>query len=196
MWSTFAAPATGERRPVAPASQPDGLSVQTPYDSSSLSRCFAPPPSLSRLSSASLHRRVSTVSDASCRPKGKQNPPMVSAIDLATSKTANGGVGGEERAAIDDLFDRLGRALEAGGSGQCARLRSPRVAGGGAGLPPAPMQAGRTAGGRLGWHVAAHGTPQPCAALRKKTHVTDVCTVDSAVDNMTLRGLNHLLYLP
>ena len=32
---------------------------------------------------------------------------MVSAIDLATSKTANGGVGGEERAPIDDLFDGL-----------------------------------------------------------------------------------------
>ena len=93
---------------------------------------------------------------------------MVSAIDLATSKTANGGVGGEERAPIDDLFDRLGRALEAGGSGQCARLRSPRVAGGGAGLAPVPMQAGRTAGGRLGRHVAAHGTPRPYAVQRKK----------------------------
>ena len=33
-------------------------------------------------------------------------------------------------------------------------------------------------------------------AQRKKTYVTDVCLVDSAVDNMTLRGLNHLLYLP
>ena len=196
MWSTFAAPATGERRPVAPASQPDGPSVQTPYDSLSLSLSFAPPPSLSRFSSASLHRRVSAVSNASCRPKSKQIPPVVTAIGLATSRTAIGGVGGEERAPIADLLDRLGRALEAGGSGQCARFWSPRAAGGGAGLAPAPMQAGKTAGRRLGRHVAAHGTPRPCAPQRKKTHVTDVCLVDSAVDNMTFRGLNHLSYLP
>ena len=97
--------------------------------------------------------------------------PMVTAIDLAASRTVFGGVGGEERAPIDDLFDRLGRALEAGGSGQCARLRSPRVAGGGAGLAPVPMQAGRTAGGRLGRHVAAHGTPRPCALHSEKKRV-------------------------
>ena len=100
---------------------------------------------------------------------------MVTAIDLAASRTVSGGVGGEERAPIDDHFDGLGRTLEAEGSGQCARLRSPRVAGRGAGLAPVSMQAGRTAGGRLGRRMATHETPWPCASTAKKTHVTDVC---------------------
>ena len=74
---------------------------------------------------------------------------MVTAIGLATSRTAIGGVGGEERAPIADLLDRLRRALEAGGSGQCARFWSPRAAGGGARLAQRPC----TLGGRLedGW---------------------------------------------
>ena len=120
--STFAAATTRERRAFAPASQPDGPSVQTAHDSSSLSLSFAPPTSLSRLSSASLHRRVSAVSIASCRPKCKQIPPMATAIDLAASRTVMGGVGCEERAPIDDLFGSLGRALEAGGSGWRQKL--------------------------------------------------------------------------
>ena len=32
--------------------------------------------------------------------------------------------------------------------------------------------------------------------IRKKTRVTDVLTIDSAVEPVTLPGLNHLLYLP
>ena len=105
VWSTFAVATTGERRPVATASQPDGPSVQTPYDSLSLSLSFAPPPSLSRLSSASVHRRVSAISNASCRPKSKQTSPMVTTIDLTASRTVIGGVGGEQRASIDDRHD-------------------------------------------------------------------------------------------
>ena len=34
-----------------------------------------------------------------------------------------------------------------------------------------------------------------CSTATKK-YVTDACVVESAVDNMTLRGSNHLLYLP
>ena len=186
VWSTFAVATTGERRPVATASQPDGPSVQTPHDSSSLYHSFAPPTSLSRVSSASLHRRVSAVSNASCRPKSKQILPMVTAVDLAASRTVSGGVGDEERAPINDHFDGLGRTLEAEGSGQCARLRSPKVAGGGAGLAPVPMQAGRTAGGRLGRHVAAHR--RDASAVCCTARVTDVCTVDSAIETMTSPG--------
>ena len=51
-WSIFSAVTTGKRHSVAPAGQPDGPSVQTPYDSSSLSLCFAPP----TLASHSSHR--------------------------------------------------------------------------------------------------------------------------------------------
>mgnify|MGYP007111571916 CR=1 FL=1 len=58
-------------------------------------------------------RCVSAISNASCPPKSKQILPMVTAIDLAASRTVSGGVGGEERAPIDDLFGSLGRALEA-----------------------------------------------------------------------------------
>ena len=93
---------------------------------------------------------------------------MVTAIDLAASRTVSGGVGGEERAPIDDL-STVPAGLE--GSGQRARLRMPRATGGGAGLAPAPMHTRRTAGRRLSRRVAAHVTPRPCAVQRKKTRV-------------------------
>ena len=125
MWSTFAAPATGERRPVAPASQPDGPSVQTPYDSLSLSLSFAPPPSLSRLSSASLHRRVSAVSNASCQPKMNQGRLMVATIDLRASRIAIGGGVDSESAPIDDHFEASAWCGRAGGSGRCERCGGP-----------------------------------------------------------------------
>ena len=58
------------------------------------------------------------------------------------------------------------------------------------------------AGRQKGGYRSAHGRACDASAVslnvtaqRKKTHVTDVCLVDSAVDNMTFRGLNHLLCL-
>lgn len=95
--------------PLPPPASPTASACKRPMTARPCPSHFAPPPSLSRLSSTSLHRRISTFSDASCRPKGKQNPPVVTAIDFAATRTVIGGVGGEERAPIDDLFDGLSR---------------------------------------------------------------------------------------
>lgn len=66
-----------------------------------------------------LHRRVSAASNASCRPKIKQDPSMVATIDLHASRMAIGGVGGEEIVLTDDRLESLGRGT---GSGRSRRL--------------------------------------------------------------------------
>ena len=115
--STFGAATTGERRPVAPASQPDGPSVQTAHDSSSLPLSFTPPIlSVHRShvwASHPLSRRVSTGSNASCQPHIGQGQPVVATIDCRASRTSIGGGDDEKSAPIDDRFDGLGRGVEA-----------------------------------------------------------------------------------
>ena len=78
----------------------------------SLPACFASRDALThashRVFSCFLDRRVPTASNASGRPKSKESPPTVTAIDLAVSWTVTGGVAGEERASIDGRPDGLG----------------------------------------------------------------------------------------
>ena len=77
----------------------------------SMPACFASPDALARASHGVffcvLDRRVSTASNESGRPKSEQSPPTVAPIDLAAGGTVTGGVGGEERAAVDGRLDGL-----------------------------------------------------------------------------------------
>ena len=117
---------------------------------------------------------------------------MVATIDLHASRTAIGGGSGEESAPIDDLFDGLGRGA---GSGRCQRLwrlwipwsggRRRRAGPSTRTGEPGGRRAARSAHGRA---CDASAVSLNVTAQRKKTYVTDVCLVDSAVDNMTLRG--------
>jgi hypothetical protein len=181
--------------PLPPSARPTAPACKRPMTARPCPSPSLLPPSLSRLSSASLHRRVSAVNNASCQPKMNQGRLMVATIDLRASRIAISGGGDSESAPIDDHFEASAWCGRAGGSGRCERLRRPRAAGDGAGLTPAPEHARRTAGGPMGRRAAAHVMPRPCAAQRKKTYVTDVCMIDSAVDNTTFAGSNHLLYL-
>ena len=74
--------------------------------------CFASPDALAHASHCIflcfLDRRVPTASNVSSRPKSKEIPPTVLTIDLAASRTATGGVAGEQRASVDDRPDGLG----------------------------------------------------------------------------------------
>ena len=78
----------------------------------SIPACFASPGALHFVTFcpilSHLDRRVPTASNASGRPKSKESPPTVTAIDLAVSWTVTGGVAGEERASIDGRPDGLG----------------------------------------------------------------------------------------
>jgi hypothetical protein len=47
------------------------------------------------------HWRRSAASNASCRPKIKQSPPLVTNTEPRASRTAVGGAGGEDGASID-----------------------------------------------------------------------------------------------
>ena len=48
-----------------------------------------------------LDRHFSTAGNASCWPKIKQAPPLVTAVDLQASRVAIDGDGGEDSASID-----------------------------------------------------------------------------------------------
>ena len=91
--------------------------------SPSLPACFASLDALShashRVFSCSLHRRVSTVSSASCKPKTEYTAPIVATTDLPTSRTTICSVGDEEGASTDD---RLNGLVCGGGSGRVRRL--------------------------------------------------------------------------
>ena len=71
----------------------------------SLPACFASAdaPSLAPLvrTMSHLDRRRSAASNASCRPKIKQSPPLVTNTEPRASRTAVGGAGGEDGASID-----------------------------------------------------------------------------------------------
>ena len=79
----------------------------------SLPACFASRDALThththashRVFSCFLDRRVPTAINAFCWPRSKQSAPMVTTIDLTASRTVIGGVGGEQRASIDDRHD-------------------------------------------------------------------------------------------
>ena len=77
----------------------------------SMPACFASPDALARASHCVffcvLDRRVSTASNVSGRPKGKESAPTVLTIDLAASRTVTGGVDGEQRASVDGRLDGL-----------------------------------------------------------------------------------------
>ena len=64
--------------------------------------------------SCSLHRRVSTASNASCQPKSEHGSPIGATIDLHTSRTASSGVGGEEGASTDGRLNGLDRGGSSG----------------------------------------------------------------------------------
>ena len=68
---------------------------------------------------ATLYRRVSTVSNASCRPKSKQAQPTITTTDLRAGRMAVGVVGDEESASIDDRLESVARGRS---SGRCQRL--------------------------------------------------------------------------
>ena len=74
----------------------------------SLPACFASPCSPFCPILSHLDRRVPTASNVSSRPKSKEIPPTVLTIDLAASRTATGGVAGEQRASVDGRPDGLG----------------------------------------------------------------------------------------
>ena len=112
-WSSSPAATTGERHPLPPPASLVAPACKRPIGALPRPSASLFPLSLSRLSSASLHRRVSAITSASCRPKRKQTKPMVTAIDLAASRTVIGGVGGEERPPMGDLLDGRGRRREA-----------------------------------------------------------------------------------
>ena len=149
--STFGAAATCEQLPVAPASQADDPSVQTSYDSSSLSLSVAPSHPLSHashrpdFSGASRPSATRPASPTSSRA-GQWLPPSTStpaglpsaaaaarrAHRSMTSSTASAAVQG---------------AASANGCGGCG---APGAVGDGAELGPAPALASLAAEGRLG----------------------------------------------
>ena len=78
----------------------------------SMPACFASPGALHFVPFypilSHLDRRVPTASNVSSRPKSKESAPTILTIDLADSRTATGGVAGEQRASVDGRPDGLG----------------------------------------------------------------------------------------
>jgi hypothetical protein len=106
---------TGKRLPAAPAALLEGPGAMSMHTHPYFPACIASTDTLANASQCmffcSLHRRVSSASNASCHPKTEHGSPIGAVIDLHASRTVNSGVGGEEGPSIDGSFDGLDRDL-------------------------------------------------------------------------------------